>query len=170
VVVGTGLLHAAEKVRGASHSHLALMPVLENNPVLAAYGAVRTGCTQPVSASGGGSGGSGESSGSGPQSAAAAAAAAAVAAGVLEATVAPAVSGGDVMTAPAQQQMAAGAPTGTAAAGAELAPAELAPVVPWEASDPGRAEAAAKVLRHLEGQRTPNRYGYLPIAQEWDIW
>jgi hypothetical protein len=31
-------------------------------------------------------------------------------------------------------------------------------------------EAAARLAQYLQSQQRPNRYGYLPIAQEWDIW
>jgi hypothetical protein len=34
----------------------------------------------------------------------------------------------------------------------------------------GHSEAADKVERYLQSVLLPNRYGYRPIAQEWDIW
>ena len=68
---------------------------------------------------------------------------------------------------------AAAAPE-TPAAGRGEDPGQLptagAPATPAGAKDPARVEAQERLAAHLAAQRRPNRYGYLPIAQEWDIW
>lgn len=162
------------------------MTCLENNPVLAAYGAVRSGSTAQLQP--------GERPPVSDDSAAAAlkaagdelrAAAAAVApepaavapdaAAADAAAPAGEVDGDDPTTAPVQQEMAADA--GACAAGnashakdqEEDQQAQGSRLVAGLRRR-GHTEAADKVERYLQSVLLPNRYGYRPIAQEWDIW
>lgn len=194
MVTGLKLLHMGGLERGLTKAALALMPCLENNPVLAAYGAVRSGATQQVAGAGSAAGADGAHGGAeaaactagaaaeGAIAEAAAEAAPAVeavqaaagaaapsagegAAGSLAGTDKPNVAA-DAAVPPGLQQMdvAAGGSRGAAVPAAMLATAGSAE------QRAERAAAEAVLAEYLRSQRQPNQYGYLPIAQEWDIW
>lgn len=171
------LLAKSQRKHGLTKVHLALMTGLENNPVLAAYGAVRSGATKQVA---GGSSGEAEAAEGAagaelqPQPSGGSEAVAALEAGgeapaedaAEQAPAADSGSGGDgaPLEAPALQQMSAAA--------ADAAPPLGAPPTWRSPSAPPtqHLEAAEELRRYLERQRRPNRYGYLPLANEWDIW
>eukprot|EP00887_Chlorella_sp_A99_P004784 scaffold4.g4784.t1 len=207
---------------------LALMPVLENCPVLAAYGTVRSGSAQPCirmeaaaarpvpviaaeaagsedasaqlapapgAAAAKGQGNASSSASTADHSAAAqhSSAAPSVSAATKQESQGPpasAPSEGDataevpleaphvqVMSpAPEEPESAAG-PQGPAPAG--RAPNSSAPGVAAATEGPEKAAAdvpagfgkgSARLQAYLESLAAPNRYGYLPIAHEWDIW
>ena len=188
------LLAKSRRKQGITRLHLALMPCLENNPVLAAYGAVRSGSAQAVAGAeqrllhlslyqggggGGGLGSGGAKGGAGISSGAAGVALAAVqeegeedgsgGMGGGGGSSAPAANGGagaGATSAPLQQQMAADA----APAPPGALPGLQLPAAPSMTRTAAHVEAAARLAQYLQSQQRPNRYGYLPIAQEWDIW
>ncbi|KAL4421350.1 hypothetical protein ABPG75_010641 [Micractinium tetrahymenae] len=190
VVAGLKLVHMGSLERGLAKTALALMPCLENNPVLAAYGAVRSGAMQQV-ASGGSMGDrtQGSAAGSLPcSSSAAAAEAVPVALATAEAAAEAAVATAEARDGAAALPKAAGAPVPTpeaataapplqqmepaAADGSQghPAPAAALPTATLAQQRADRAAADAQLAEYLRSQRQPNVYGYLPIAQEWDIW
>jgi hypothetical protein len=174
------LLAKSRRKQGITRLHLALMPCLENNPVLAAYGAVRSGSAQAMEGAGG-QGAAGTSGRVGIGSGAPGVALAAVQEGeeegggmrggssssrhIANGGAAPAAGGGAAL-APQQQQMAADA----APTEAEAPPGLQLPAAPSMTRTAAHVEAAARLAQYLQSQQRPNRYGYLPIAQEWDIW
>ena len=184
------LLHAAALDWPASPTSSSHVPGLENNPVLAAYGAVRSGAAEAVAGAAAqqpqaaaaaadlpgepgsagtaaGAGGGGSDSGS-EGVAEILAATDARPSGALDAAAVAAAqgsSGSAAMAAPAQQRMTAAGKEGAgAAAGGASVPAAAA------VANPELQEAAERLAAYLARQQRPNRYGYLPIAQEWDIW
>lgn len=164
------LLAKSQRKHGLAKVHLALMTGLENNPVLAAYGAIRSGTTQAVAGAGAGAaegggmvdwmaagGGSGEL-GSAPS-------------GPSEVLLTTAASGAeDAASSGSAGALAAPQPQQMVAAQAQ-AQAWSDPPTRGQAAAPPEHKAAAEALAaHLQRQKQPNRYGYRPIANEWDIW
>ncbi|KAL4424856.1 hypothetical protein ABPG77_011106 [Micractinium sp. CCAP 211/92] len=193
VVAGLKLLHMGGLERGLTKTALALMPCLENNPVLAAYGAVRSGATQQIAGAAGDKSASVNGTAeavSGTATAEEAAADVAAAQAVEAAAAADPEAGAAALGVGegAAEPLGAGAAPGTAACAS--APPALQQMDPAAAHDSqghaspaavqagagppqrgaDRAAAEAMLAEYLQSQRQPNKYGYLPIAQEWDIW
>ena len=169
------------------------MTCMENCPVLAAYGSLRSGSAQPWTpgragqeAGGEGglpAGGGGRAGAAAQPPAAAGAAEEAPAGGGEAAELASPNSGGAAEVAPAAAEAAEVAPvaaterplaapqvqqmqvTAAVEAGSAAAGAGSAPArPPAEASCDGRLEA------YLRSLQQPSRYGYMSIGHEWDIW
>lgn len=211
VVIGLKLLHMGDLERGLTRAALALMPCLENNPVLAAYGAVRSGAARQVDAGSGaaaahcaatssaaplpasdevagpgagfaaGTAGLGEAEDAVVRGPAAAAAAAETEAGEAASTdpAAAAVQStaeAPQTAAPVLQGMepasinGSKAPADVGGSEAHATPAAMRAAAASAQRRADRAAADAMLADYLRSQRQPNKYGYLPIAQEWDIW
>ena len=187
------LLAKGQRKQGPTRLHTGLMTCLENNPVLAAYGAVRSGSAQlmwaEVEADDGGdvgaasppwgdgdSGSYGSCFSGGPQQERALSEAPAAPYDVPAASTPVAVAASGTGAAAASSATAAPQQQpGMAASEDESSSAVPPPSLPlqgqfWEAYQGERAQAAAALQRYLARQRRPNRFGYLPVAQEWDVW
>jgi len=140
------------------------MTVLENSPVLCAYGLVRSGSTTPITSAGG------EITSSAMASPTAAAAASQL--GDPRTPIAlksASLATPDVIAPPSDQIM-------DAASTATPSPTKTASPSPSK-STAKKARTAAAVKKSLAALKqyqtdmaTPNTYGYKPLAMEWDIW
>jgi hypothetical protein len=142
------------------------MTVLENSPVLCAYGLVRTGSTTPV-----------KDVVNNAAIAGAATAVAPAAASVAPATPIGLKSAGLDLQAPENQLMDSKSTPGAATGGATSPRySEISTKAAAKAAATAAATAAAvkKSLAALKQYQTdmvnPNGYGYKPLAMEWDIW
>ena len=127
----------------SSKEHTIFMPFFENSPVLAALGMVRSGSARAVGAA--------------PDPAALQAYP-----GGLE-QLRLALGGG----APAASAAGWQPEVATAAPAEQVAVRGPPPAAVPFAGKQLRADAAR---RYEQGMQTPNRYGYLPMANEWDVW
>ncbi|KAG7667612.1 hypothetical protein Ndes2437B_g07624 [Nannochloris sp. 'desiccata'] len=155
-------LRARGKADKPNLAHGNYMTVLENSPVLCAYGLVRTGSTTLITAGG-------ATSVAAPAAAAAASplgASSETPIGLKSASLATS----DVIVPPTNQIMDS---TSTAT---PVSPTITASSRPSETSAKaaGTAAAVEKSLAALKQYQTdmatPNTYGYKPLAMEWDIW
>jgi hypothetical protein len=138
-------------------AHGNYMSVLENSPVLCAYGLVRSGSTKQVTAAAGGAA-------AGVGSATNAAAAPALVTPGTPIGLKSASMAGSDLQAPTDQVMDATLATPRPADSPTKAATTTA------ATTAAVKKSLAALKQYQTDMVTPNSYGYKPLAMEWDIW